>query len=219
MKKDADLLNWINSENAEQMQWANEYLAQRLPLGKLIKNSQSGLEISMNNHHHSVFISPEIKLLVNKMRAAWRQYKFRSKQNGKKTYSFVMSTNIGKQLKDLAGAGEGKVTKTLEILINNSHDIDVPKIEELKNINKELRSKMSDKEKENRRLRTEIKLLQLKSEMKGSDIAKLTNNATKLEREKADLFNQLKQLKEKHNNQFREEKAEDNAMDTKSDDA
>jgi len=44
-------------------------------------------------------VESDLQLLINKMRAAWRQKQFRSKQNGKKTYSFIMSTNIEYRLK------------------------------------------------------------------------------------------------------------------------
>ena len=95
MKKKADLLDWIDRDNAEQIQWVNEYLARHLPSGRLRISLTSGMEIwSFNNA--PVIVNADLILLINKMRSAWRQKIFRSKQNGKKTYSFVMSTNIEK---------------------------------------------------------------------------------------------------------------------------
>jgi predicted nuclease with TOPRIM domain len=157
-----------------------------------------------------VIINADLILLINKMRSAWRQKIFRSKQNGKKTYSFVMSTNIEKRLKELAGKGE--VRKALETLIINRHNDEIPKIKELNDINNDLKSKLSDTVKENRTIREANKGLNQTSKYKNSEIAALKNEIKQLQQDNANLINELQQLKEKHNNQFRKEVADSNQV-------
>lgn len=209
MKKKADLLDWIDRDNAEQIQWVNEYLARHLPSGRLEIYRTSGMEIRAFNNA-PVIINADLILLINKMRSAWRQKIFRSKQNGKKTYSFVMSTNIEKQLKELAGKGE--VRKALETLIINRYNDEIPKIKELNDINNDLKSKLSDTVKENRTIREANKGLNQTSKYKNSEIAVLKNEIKQLQQDNANLINELQQLKEKHNNQFRKEVADSNQV-------
>lgn len=87
------------------------------------------MAISKNNA--PVPINADLILLINKMRAAWREKQFRSKHNGKKTYSFVMSVDVEKQLKTLAGS-KGEIRQTLEQLINEQFRREMPIITELK---------------------------------------------------------------------------------------
>lgn len=202
MKKDADLLDWIDRYNTEQTQWVNEYLSRHIPSGYLwLDNQSSAMAIFGYNNRdnpHPLSINSDLKLLVGKMRAAWRQKLFRSKQNGKKTYSFVMSTTVEKKLK--AMSGKGKIRETLEALILQEYDKHVPKIENLNESIKTLRKELSGKNQENLKLKGVNKELNQKIEMKDKEIAKQKHDIKNLNRENADLSNQLKQLQQKHNN-------------------
>jgi hypothetical protein len=140
-------------------------------------------------------------LLINKMRSAWRQKVFRSKQNGKKTYSFVMSRGIEAKLKVLSG--KGKIRETLEELIENSHICAVPKINELNTKNQDLAFKTSLLREENNKIRLVNNSLNQSINIQDNEIDTLKKEIKLLQQDKVNLVNELKQLKEKHNNQFR----------------
>lgn len=201
MIKNTNPLAWINRKDQEQIQWVNQYLGRHLALSHLLWDTSSVMMIAINNA--PLPLTAEIILLINKMRSAWRQKQFRSKQNGKKTYSFVMSINIEKQLKSLAG-NKGEVRETLERLINERFMGETPIIMELKNKNKELQAKVIQIATENLTIKEVNHALNQASRDKNDELSKLKTELKKLKQDKANLLNELKQLKEKHNNQFRE---------------
>lgn len=193
MKKKADLLDWIDRNNAEQIQWVNEYLARHLPSGCLEIYRISGMEIRAFNNT-PVKIDADLILLINKMRAAWRQKVFRSKQNGKKTYSFVMSRGIEAKLKALSGKGE--IRKTLEELIENVHKFTAPKINELKTKNQDLVLKISLLREENDEIRLASKSLNQDVNIKDNEIDTLKKEIKVLQQDYAYLLLELERLKE-----------------------
>ena len=203
MTKNTNRLAWIDASDIEQITWVNQYLWQHLPRGSLVISSTS--DIAINQSSMPVPITAELTLLINKMRSAWRQKQFRSKQNGKKTYSFVMSVDVEKQLKTLAGS-KGEIRQTLEQLINEQFRREMPIITELKNKNKEIQAKATKIAAENLTIKEVNHSLNLACRCKDDELSKLQKEVKQLQQDKANLSNELKQLKEKHNNQFRNEK-------------
>lgn len=203
MTKNTNPLAWIDASDIEQIAWVNRYLWQHLPLGYLVISSTSDMAIYQSSM--SVPINADLILLINKMRAAWRQKQFRSKQNGKKTYSFVMSVDVEKQLKTLAGR-KGEIRQTLEQLINEQFKGEMPIITELKNKNKELQTKIREITTENLSIKKANHVFNQACIYKDDVLSKLQEEVKQLQQDKANLSNELKQLKEKHNNQFRNEK-------------
>ena len=141
-----------------------------------------------------VKIDADLILLINKMRAAWRQKVFRSKQNGKKTYSFVMSRGIEAKLKALSGKGE--IRKTLEELIENVHKFTAPKINELKTKNQDLVLKISLLREENDEIRLASKSLNQDVNIKDNEIDTLKKEIKVLQQDYAYLLLELERLKE-----------------------
>ncbi len=207
MTKNANALDWIDRNDAEQIAWVNQYLSKYLRPCSLWFLPTS--EMAILNNHIPVPIDADLILFINKMRLAWRQKKFRSKQNGKKTYSFVMSTEVEKKLKVLAGH-KGKIRQTLEALIVQRYESEVPNINELKNKNNELKNKnnelqakVKEKTTDNLTIKEVNHALNQASIDKDEELSKLKTELKQLKQDKANLLNELKQLKEKHNNQFR----------------
>ena len=206
MSSNQVLLKWIDKRNKQQLEWINQYLKKHAPFSYLNELNPTGFEIYFQDNSMpfpiSVLISDKLKLFINKMRAAWRQKVFRSKKNGKRTYSFVMSTDIGKRLKTLAGE-KNSIRETLEFIINERFDKELPYITELKEKTLKLQSKITEKGKDNLWIKEQNHKLYLKSNYQYDEIAKLKEEVKKLKQDKANLLNELKQLKIKHNNQFR----------------
>ncbi|MBL0231301.1 MAG: hypothetical protein IPP76_11080 [Moraxellaceae bacterium] len=201
MNKSTDPLSWIEFNDHAQTKWVEEYLKRQLPPCYLYTNTHNVIEIRTYNDRP--LYGADLTILINKMRAAWRQKVFRSKQNGKKTYSFVMSRGIEAKLKALSGKGE--IRKTLEDLIENVYKFEAPKIDELHKTSLDLKFKISKLHEDNRILRETNKKLTLKIKRKDNEIATLQEEVKSLQQGKINLANELKQLKEKHNNQFRKE--------------
>jgi hypothetical protein len=206
MTKGTNQLSWIKVGDSEQTAWVEEYLKRQLPPCYLDKTNPNGIEI--RTYRNQFLHASDLTLLINKMRSAWRQKIFRSKQNGKKTYSFVMSRSIGIMLKALSGKGE--IRKTLETLIETTHYFIAPKIEELNKINQELTLKISTLREENVNIRQANKSLNQAVNIKDSEIAALKKENKALQQDKVNFVNELNQLKEKHNNQFRKGNADNN---------
>lgn len=197
MTKNTNHLAWIDASDIEQITWVNQYLWQHLPRGSLVISATSDMAIFINNM--PVPINAELILFINKMRSAWRQKQFRSKQNGKKTYSFVMSTEVEKKLKVLAGS-KGKIRETLEGLITQSLESEVPKVKELQNKNKELQAKSTKMAQDLLNIKKVNHDLNQACKYKDDDLSRLQTEVQKLQRDKANLSDELQQLKEKHNN-------------------
>lgn len=206
MTKNTNPLAWIDQNDREQIAWVNRYLSQHQPLASLGILPTSDMAIFINNM--PLPINAELILIINKMRSAWRQKQFRSKQNGKKTYSFVMSVNIENQLKKLAGS-KGEVRQTLERLINERFAAEMPIIAELKNKNKELQAKATKIAAENLTIKQVNHSLNLACKKKDDDLNRLQAEVKQLQQDNANLSNELKQLKEKYNNQFRQKKMDE----------
>ncbi len=149
MNKGTNPLSWIKLDDQAQVAWVQKYLARQLPPCYLTTDNIDAIVIS--TYDHKMLYDADNTLLINKMRSAWRQKVFRSKQNGKKTYSFVMSRGIEAKLKVLSG--KGKIRETLEELIENSHICAVPKINELNTKNQDLVLKTSLLREENNKIR------------------------------------------------------------------
>lgn len=163
------------------------------------------IDMAISKNNAPVPINADLILLINKMRAAWREKQFRSKHNGKKTYSFVMSVDVEKQLKTLAGS-KGEIRQTLEQLINEQFRREMPIITELKNKNKEIQAKATKIAAENLTIKEVNHSLNHACRCKDDELSRLQKEVKQLQQDKANLSNELKQLKEKHNNQFRNEK-------------
>ncbi|PTQ88533.1 hypothetical protein [Agitococcus lubricus] len=72
MKKISDLLNWVDIKDAEQLEWIKEYLQKHAAGRYFIQTNESNAEIGVYNLFNP-FVESDLLLLINKMRAAWRQ--------------------------------------------------------------------------------------------------------------------------------------------------
>lgn len=157
------------------------------------------IDMAISKNNAPVPINADLILLINKMRAAWREKQFRSKHNGKKTYSFVMSVDVEKQLKTLAGS-KGEIRQTLEQLINEQFRREMPIISELKNKNKEIQAKATKIAAENLTIKEVNHSLNQACRCKDDELSRLQKELEQLQQDKANLSNELQQLKEKYNN-------------------
>jgi hypothetical protein len=67
--------------------------------------------------------SPNKELMLRKMRSAFDQKQLRDKKNGRKSYNFIMSTQIQQILKSLARDIDKPMNETLELIIRNDYQL------------------------------------------------------------------------------------------------
>lgn len=108
---------WSRVTDLNQLEWVIDYLVKKRHI-----TSPSG----MTHDHIANFYSAmatrnlaEAQLLMNGMKAAWSQKKNRDKNNGRKGYSFVMSTGTQKMLEQLARSSNDTISGTLEKMIRD----------------------------------------------------------------------------------------------------
>lgn len=136
-KKSKGWLGWIKKSDPRQCKWAADYLAARQFPSKYVVNPPQNLRSQTDDTFELYFKDMERQLseraresadskeamssLIKKMRAAWNAQKNRSKSNGRKAYSYVMSVDIEQKLHKLAG--DQPINKTLEDIINHEYKL------------------------------------------------------------------------------------------------
>lgn len=136
-KKSKGWLGWIKKSDPRQCKWAADYLAARQFPSKYVVNPPQNLRSQTDDTFELYFKEMERQLLdranesadskeamsslIKKMRAAWNAQKNRSKSNGRKAYSYVMSVDIEQKLHKLAG--DQPINKTLEDIINHEYKL------------------------------------------------------------------------------------------------
>jgi len=113
MSKSEGKLAWIVKNDSKQYEWAMRYLnAKAVDVSRI--HSCAGLVLFSSTWPDS----SETRELVSMMKLAWRQKKLRDSRDGKKAYSFVLTTSAKKQLDELAKGQGSSVTDALETLIS-----------------------------------------------------------------------------------------------------
>lgn len=119
-----DINNWIHGIDSGTQSiklWAIKYL---------LKNNC--LNYSPYEHIPSCSIreliqrippSPDKELMLRKMRSAFDQKQLRDRKNGRKSYNFIMSTQIQQMLKSLARDIDKPMNETLELIIRNDYQL------------------------------------------------------------------------------------------------
>lgn len=118
-------LGWIDQQDRNQCEWAVNYLVAHqfaLPGSSTFAMYFDGIEYELSRR---AAMSPDSRdaavSLIKKMRAAWNAKKNRSKSRGRKAYSYVMSTDIEKKMRKLAGSNP--INLTLEGIIDREYQL------------------------------------------------------------------------------------------------
>ncbi|MEZ8025468.1 hypothetical protein [Vibrio sp. 1F255] len=120
------LEDYLNIQDKEQCEWAIESL----------KKNQFISEISnifiptddLDYYFFSLAIFDLIdnkrdkELLLLKMRKAWTQKKYRSKENGKRAYSISLSPDTKDKLDKIVDLKDGKICNAIERLVSEEYD-------------------------------------------------------------------------------------------------
>lgn len=118
----AEWLAWIDPTNLTQHEWARNYLSKKGLLHDQDSPFYAALtdyELVMGAARHWP-INDQIKDRVKNMRGAWSQEQHRKARTaGRKGYNYVLSKNAHNTLERLAKQRDGKITETLEVLIDD----------------------------------------------------------------------------------------------------
>ncbi|ELR66131.1 hypothetical protein C942_00317 [Photobacterium marinum] len=116
----------IDRYNEKQCEWALSYL-------KEIRTTNHSRRLFKSINNKEKYFSAialfdlinddrDKELILMKMRKAWTQYKYRSKQNGKKSYSISMSKTTKSKLDKIVEHTNSKICDTIERLINDEYE-------------------------------------------------------------------------------------------------
>jgi len=121
MRKRAQGLEWIKTNNQAQVDWAGDYLknkgklqARHLALGPITHREllTEGLELEK---------TAEGVHILQAMRAAWRQREYRQPEKGRKPYTFILPIETKQLLSNQAKACDHNETEHLVALIRDGH--------------------------------------------------------------------------------------------------
>lgn len=138
-KKD-NYYKWINESNKEHIEWTRDYLKKAGIYNELIKDGISLKEIrshilasldiisyplteaSINNA--SKYVSNDRKeIIIDKMKRAWSQQKYRDAGKTKKSYHLPLTIQTHARLEKMAKVNRLSQTAMLDILINSEYNL------------------------------------------------------------------------------------------------
>lgn len=146
MSRQVGALAWIAKGDLAQHEWALRYLYK-----KRIDVSQLKSYADLVSWEPGLLGSSEGRELVRKMRSAWAQREFRERDNGKKSYNFVLSISVKKKLDELAKRNRLGVGDYLGVLISNALDLQKNFDTKLKEIKKDKDESLMTKADDNQR--------------------------------------------------------------------
>jgi len=116
------VLNWLEENNPRHWDWAWSYL-QNITQRPL---EQAWLPKSDEDKRAAIIATIDLSdnvdrkaLVIDKMKKAWSQKKFREKSTGKKPYSISMTLNTKQKLNALAEEKGMKINDVIEYLVKN----------------------------------------------------------------------------------------------------
>ncbi|MBJ7536194.1 hypothetical protein [Marinomonas transparens] len=124
VRLDNSVINWLDDSNTAQWAWAWSYL-QNITQRPL---KQAWLPVTTEDQKAAVITTFDLAdnqdrkaLVIDKMKKAWSQKKFREKTSGKKPYSISMTLNTKQKLNALAAEKGLKINEMIEFLIRNEY--------------------------------------------------------------------------------------------------
>lgn len=113
-------LKGFNNNKIEHNKWATNYLS-KIDNEKFIAiNSMVSREQLISNSDNFLS-SAEGHEILNKMKDAWSQKRSRDKNNGKKSYNFVMDKGIKNKLGAIAKHHKKTINETMQLLIEERY--------------------------------------------------------------------------------------------------
>ncbi|GGN28906.1 MULTISPECIES: hypothetical protein [Marinomonas] len=118
------IVQWLEDNNPAQWAWAWSYL-QNITQRPL---EQAWIPTSNTEKKAAVIATIDLSdnvdrkaLVIDKMKKAWSQKKFREKSSGKKPYSISMTLNTKQKLNALAEEKNMKINEMIEYLVRNEY--------------------------------------------------------------------------------------------------
>ncbi len=115
--------NWLDAKNAEQIEWASNYiqngLNENFPYVCFDGSQKLILIVLIFDRWFADDAQKELFLI--KMRKAWSIKKFRDKNKSKKSFNFLLDRSIEKQLNDLASRTGLSKNKIIEQCVRDAH--------------------------------------------------------------------------------------------------
>lgn len=146
-------INWININDQCQCKWALNYLKKKNISLKYFVSSESFEDLKLT----IAALRQDDHETYQKMKDAWNQKVYRDKKNGRKSYNFVLNTQLKGRLKSLSSRHKLPMNQTIELLINSAFDYKKQEYSHMKAVKREEKVKYEKLKKEYDELRNEIK--------------------------------------------------------------
>jgi len=126
MKDICRLIDWIKTDDPAMCEWIHNYLSKKdklLPINKKSSNFDEICKYQVRLLKNRREDTKEYRDLINKMRDAWRQQRYRKAHQTKsrKQLNFVLSKQRSKELDFLSKRMKLPRNQTIEFLINQEH--------------------------------------------------------------------------------------------------
>lgn len=119
-------IKWINKNNTDQIEWANNYLNKHYKISPISFNPLINTD-KYNSTIHALDVMSitshpaEKKLFIDKMKKTWSQKKFRDSGKAKKPYHLPLTKASHNQLDFLSKHMNKPITQVLEFIIDKTH--------------------------------------------------------------------------------------------------
>ncbi|MGR5151292.1 hypothetical protein [Photobacterium swingsii] len=126
VKDHNEFVSFLDINNDIQCKWVIEHLNKQRAVSRKLK-SLFKPTFDKDNYWCAIAIFDLIddirdkELLLIKMRKAWTQKKYRSKENSKKAQTISMSPDTKRKLDEIVAQTDGKICDTIERLINEEY--------------------------------------------------------------------------------------------------
>ena len=132
---------WLNDNEERQLKWAANYLVEKKLIVNVsnLENSKVELKaivlssldlidypsrIEVRDKNYSYKMSANKEIIIDKMKRAWSQQKYRDAGKTKKPYHLPLTKNTKARLKKMAQVQGLSETAMLDILINRFYELD-----------------------------------------------------------------------------------------------
>lgn len=133
-------LEWIDKNDYPQQTWAYEYLQRK---GRIDREYRSSTYEYLLREGRNLEKSDAGQSLLDKMKNAWRQKKYRSPDKGRKACTFKLETGVKKELSSLARRNRTNETSLLTTLISDESQALTELQKELRQVNDRHKAQLS----------------------------------------------------------------------------
>ncbi|WP_282412915.1 hypothetical protein [Pseudomonas sp. PS01299] len=135
MRKKSFGLEWLDKHDLQQQLWAHRYLQGK---GWIDPNFTSSMHKDLLRVGEKLARSRDDQAIIEKMKNAWRQKRYRAPHNGRKACTYKLKTEVKRELSTLARQNRTNETSMLSTMIYDESQAHAKLKEQLKQLKDQL---------------------------------------------------------------------------------